>query len=89
MKPKKPTAVVKITKVVKEVPKNTAKDMRESFWKQDSTELAKSLESPAAKAMKRQINSGSEASLDSARSTAYELGKKYEKLKKMYPEKKF
>lgn len=87
MKPKKP--VGKLTRVVKEVPKNTAKDMRESFWKEDSTELAKSFESPAAKAMKRQINSGSEASLDSARNTFNELYRKAEKLHRMYPEKNY
>jgi hypothetical protein len=86
MKPKNP--VGKLTRVVKEVPKNTEKTMRENFWKQDSTDFANMLASPAAKAMKRQINSGSESSLDSAKSTFSEMNRKYDKLKKMYPDKK-
>lgn len=67
-------------------PKNTAKAMYDAHWKADSTAMSNFADS-VAPIVKRQIRSGNDASLDSARKTVGVLSEKFETLKGKYPNK--
>jgi len=65
---------------------NTAKAMYDAHWKADSTALSNFVDS-VAPTMKRQVRSGDESSIDSARSTFRNLNDKFKDLKSKYPDK--
>jgi hypothetical protein len=65
---------------------NTAKAMYDAHWKKDSTALNNFVDS-IGPAMKRQLRSGNEASIDSARSTFGVLKDKFKDLGSKYPDK--
>ncbi len=75
LKPKKPTKIGIYHPIV-------------DAFKTDSTNLANNIES-AKTSIRRQLDSGNESSMDSARTTFWDLAKKTQKLKEKYPNKKF